>query len=706
MLLTLFLALSCSDRNGGDRDRGPGYDGPGSEAWGDVDVTCATAADCLTGETCIENVCQVDTCSSGLTETSAPIGDSLTFFEEMEVAFADTVEWEGQYPVDQYSGDLDYEGSEKATPYPITGMGGGDFDGDGVGGYAVSIEGSRKVTVLDSGETVDVGFVPVALDGGDIDADGVSELVAISADGEVSVCTGSGCDTYSFGDSGIGGLDIAVGDIDGDTFDEIVLLLSYDGYSVLYGMNLDAEMTGQVESYWSDGHDDNLHRITVGDLDGDRVEEVIGLRQDGCWDYCDDSMMSWTAVDGSDGGSLVLQYDEELDGIATAIDVAAADTDFNERADIVILADDGKVTLAREGGSGFYVRSALFDLDVSAAPNFVAMADHDGDSPRAELVGEEACEGSVMPVMVLLIPPYDAEYSAAPAFAGFGDTESTSETWSDTVSLGLHVDVGASVKFMDAFGAEYSTRVSERVTITESLGETTGVGARYFLEGDPETYGNQYGGVVLAWGCFDAYKYEIDDPSKLMGDDGESFVLTVPNGGGMSIWSTPRYNAMAEAVGLPTIEIPYTVGDIDSYPTTPEDLNGDPIPDDKMVFPSPKSYIASDVGKVMWWSWVQEDQTNTTNLDRSLGVSAGVSAFGVKVGGGVEFGWGSGYSLRVGKNAGFFGGVHPVPDNPDTPEDEYAQHVYELTPVVYMHDYLTADGEEAAHYVMTYTAQR
>ena len=418
-------------------------------------------------------------------------------------------------------------------------------------------------------------------------------------------------------------------------------------------------------------------------------------------------MMTWQAVESGDEGSFVEQYNAELDGIATAIDIAAADADFDEKADIVILGEGGQATLAREGGtSGIYVRSAMFSLGVSVDPDFVAMADHDGNSPRASLVAEQECQGSVMPVMVLLIPPYDAAYSAGPAFAGFGDTESTSETWSDTVSLGLNVDIGAGASFMDLFGANYSTKVTERVTVIESFGETTGVGARYFLEGDPQTYGNQYGGVVLAWGCFDAYKYEIEDPSRLVGDDGESFVVTVPNGGGMSIWSTPRYNAMAELVGLPVIEIPYTVGDVESYPTTPEDLNGDPIPDEKMVFPELKTYTVSDIGKVMWWSWAQEEVTNSTNLDHGLGVSAGVEAFGVKIGTGVDYGWGEGYSLRVGKNAGFFGGVHPIPDDPNTPEDEYTQHVYEMSPVVYLHDYITPTGDESAHYVMTYTSKR
>jgi len=704
MLLALVLTLGCTNRNGGDRNRGDRYDGPGSEAWGSVDISCNTKDDCLSGETCLDNVCQPDTCNDNLSETSAPIGDNLTFFEELEVAFADTQKWEGSYPVDLYSGDLDYEASVKASGYPLSGLGGGDFDGNGVGGYAASLEGSRKVVVLDTGETVDVGFVPVAIAGGDVDADGVSELVAISEDADVSVCTGSSCDVYSFNNSAIGGLDVAVGDIDGDTFGEVVLLLSYDGYSVLYGMNLDADLTGQNDAFWSDGDPDNLHKITVGDLDGDGAEEVIGLLQDSCYDFCDDSLISWYAVAGNEEGSFVKDIEESV-GHAEVIDIAAGDADFNRMADIVLLSEDAKAATARQAGNSWSV-STNWSLGVSAGPDFVAMADHDGDSPKAALVAEQECQGNVMPVMVMLIPPYDAEHSAAPAFVGFGDTESTSETWSDTVSLGLNVDVGASAKFMDAFGAEYSTRVSERVTVTETLGQTTGVGSRYFLEGDPETYGYEYGGVVLAWGCFDAYKYEIDDPSRLMGDDGEEFVLTVPNGGGISIWSTPRYNAMAEAVGMPTVTIPYRVGDVESYPSTPEDLDGNPIPDDKMVFPELVTYTASDVGKVMWWSWVQEDVTNAANLDHSLGVSAGVSAFGVKVGGGVEYGWGQGYSLRVGKNAGFFGGIHPVPDDPNTPEDEYTQHVYEMSPVVYMHDYLTPEGEEAAHYVMTYTANR
>ena len=52
-------------------------------------------------------------------------------------------------------------------------------------------------------------------------------------------------------------------------------------------------------------------------------------------------------------------------------------------------------------------------LSTTAAPTRIATADHDGDSPRTRLIdGPEACHGAAIPTNLLLMPPYEAEYSA------------------------------------------------------------------------------------------------------------------------------------------------------------------------------------------------------------------------------------------------------------------------------------------------------
>ena len=173
--------------------------------------------------------------------------------------------------------------------------------------------------------------------------------------------------------------------------------------------------------------------------------------------------------------------------------------------------------------------------------------------------GPIQCDGNVVPLMVLIPPPYDKERSSRPSGAAYGDHESTSESFSDTVSLGMNVDVGVGADFMDLFGAKVSQSLSLRVDNTYRERNTRSVGGRYSVKGQPDVYGPHHGAVTLAWGCFNAYVYEVEDPSGVLGTgaDGEQFVMTVPVDGSVSLWSTTRYNAMAEAVGnLPVIDWP------------------------------------------------------------------------------------------------------------------------------------------------------
>jgi len=234
------------------------------------------------------------------------------------------------------------------------------------------------------------------------------------------------------------------------------------------------------------------------------------------------------------------------------------------------------------------------------------------------------------------------------------------------------------------------------------------IGTGYTLIADPGLYGPHYGGVVLSWGCYDGYEYTVDDPSNHLGGvDGEDVVFAVPTGGGSSIWSTPRYNALAAiSPDLPEVNIPYRVGKVDSYPSTPEKLDGTRLKNKDMLFTEPPTVVASDVSRVSWTTRVSESQTNQINEDLDVSTNAGVTVGGVSVGVGVSAGFGSGYSIRVGQEARFSGTLPPLPDNPSTPEDEYSAHSYGLKPYVYVQDYKTGDGAEASYYVQTYTVEQ
>jgi len=690
----------------------PDYDGPGSEAWGSEDITCQSAEDCLNGEVCLDGICQVDRCSTGLDPSNSPIGESLTFFQEAEVAVADTSSYEGSYWVDGYGpsfASLGYDWSWEIGTDQIKDLAGGNLAGTRPELYAV-ISPSRKGVAVLNGEDVtwhNLDFYPEAIAAGDIDGDGRDELVIIENGPDMAVCDVNpfGCDYWAFGDDAIDQVDVAVGDVDGDTVEEIMVLLDYDGYRYLHGTNADAEYSGQIGS-WLSYVDGDRMRIAAADLDGDYIAEVISLHEAGWWGWFDDcSMAAYSVADDGKKGEFVQLFESELAGFDDATDVAAQDTDGDDNAEVMVVTSSGYVAGYEGTGAGFSQNFATA-LDVSMAPNRITMADHDGDAPRTKKVeGPLPCQGAVIPINILIMPPYHADHAAGfPSSVMYGDVNSTSESFSDTVSLGLHVDVGVGASFFDIFKAEVNEKVSWYTAQTVTQGSSMFVGARYCMRAYPETYGSYYAGVVLSWGCFDGYVYEIDDPSNHVGGDGEQFVMVVPTGGSVSLWSSKRYNALAEALGnLPVIDVPYAVGTVDTYPTEPETLEGEPIPDVDNMFPSPGHYTVSDVGETVWWMGVETSETNDITMNVEMGVSANVAVAGVKIGGGGSMGWGEGYSLSTGSQATFAGSIPTLQDNPNTPEDEYALYSYSVTPYVYVQHYETTEGEEAAYYVQTYT---
>jgi hypothetical protein len=60
----------------------------------------------------------------------------------------------------------------------------------------------------------------------------------------------------------------------------------------------------------------------------------------------------------------------------------------------------------------------------------------------------------------------------------------------------------------------------------------------------------------------------------------------------------------------------------------------------------------------------------------------------------------SGYSLMIGKEVLFGGAVPPIPDNPETPEDEHTSHRFSFAPHVHKEYYTDASGNDAVYYVL------
>ena len=273
----------------------------------------------------------------------------------------------------------------------------------------------------------------------------------------------------------------------------------------------------------------------------------------------------------------------------------------------------------------------------------------------------------------------------------------------------LRVDIGVKASFLEIYAAQMNESVRWRATLADRVAKEVNVGARLALSAKPEMYGSNYAGIAVSWGCFDAYTYEVDDPHGLMDEqaDKQLLVMTVPTGGCVTLMSSSRYNAMAKALGtMPEIEVPYAVGQLNTYPTWREKLTGQPIDDDELLFADPGVYHVSPVGDVAWWLSIEDVEANTEITEVAMGAAAGITVNGVQVGMGTEIGWGKSYTLAVGSRTLFYGKLPPMPDDPLTPEDEYSQNAYAVEPLVYLERFRNQHGESASYFVHTYAVHR
>ena len=692
-----------SDFGLGDEPRDP--DGPGTPAWGEDSVTCESDEDCHTGEVCEDSVCQMQRCGGGPYESAPPLGERRYFFRDREVAVADASAYQGGYWVDGYEGDaMTYPsggGSWTMGAARITDVAGGNFLGEPPEVVAAAVDGSATV-VVGSGErqaTVDVGFVPRAVAAGDVDRDHVEELIALGAGKEVAIChvRDEECDRYDFAD-GVTGIDVTAGDIDGDGFDEPIFALEVDGRRHLLAWNLDSELTGQTESIAS-AVSAEITAIAAGDLDADRKAEVVALEDGGWAGWASDVLHVYSLAAG---GVAHLGNTETDSG---SIDLTVTDTDDNRVDEAVVLRDDRKVDVLYPVAPGQLGSGHTATLSASGDPTRITTIDLDGDSPTGVLVeGPELVPGEVVPTMVLYMPPYYRRRSGGVPWVWVGDSTSSGQGVSDTVSLSVGVTLGYEGGFPSVFEAELSATLGRELTVTSSTETTIGVGDQFNLEADPELYGEEYAAVVLSCGCFHSYTYELDDPKDQSGGDGLRYVVLVPVGGQTTLWHSKRYNAMVDALGgtLPRVIVPHKVGDAMSYPTRAQTPEGEPLAADDLVFAQPDTERVSDVGDIGWNLNRQEEETNEIATETTLDVESAVSVGGFTLGGNAGGGVGQGYSVTVGSYAEFLGGVPPIPDDPATPEDEYETYAYSFTPLVYRRHYEDASGKDAAYYVLDY----
>jgi hypothetical protein len=698
-LITIFSLALLAGCTADDDDRFDPDKTPGSNPWNhDDNVTCQTQEDCGDGEMCEDGICRMARCAEPF-ESKPPLGLNRFFGVDGEVAIISDDTW-----VDAFEGN----GGSYINSWDLAGGGkvidvaGGNLTGSRPHAVAVAIEFSDKLTVNGSGgiKSLNVGMWPKAIATGDTDGDSIDELAVLAEDGSIKLCDIPENKCFGAKIDGITGKDVTVADIDGDGFAEPIFMIDNGGTTQLIVWNVDAEITGQEESYgWSLNFP--ARAMAGGDVDGDGVAEIAMLEDGGWWGWVDDKVRVFSPKDEK------ITYTRNIDG--HTMDLAVGDRDADERAELAILREGMKFELLRVNNDNAMVSIGTYPINVGQKATRISMVDWDGDTPSGKLTqGPELIAGKAVPVGALMFPPYPHKMAVGALSANItlGDTESTEESLRDTLSLsvGMGLSFGAEAGI---FKAKVGAFIHQTTSYTHISSTRMTIGARYWILAAPELHGTSYAPVITSCGCYHRYQYVTEDPAGLMGGSGKTVDIYVPVGGQTQLWSSKRYNAMAEAVGdLPIIEIPIRVGDVTSYPDKVQALNGEPIAQEDMLFPETPDYQISDVGFVNYWLVVGETETNEVAEQTKLGWQ---TSFGI---GGVEFDYEesaaleTGYSISVGTETIFAGGVPPVPDDPETPEDEYEVHRYAFKPFVYKQHYTDAYGEDAAFYVMHFAVSR
>ncbi|HEY4176743.1 MAG TPA: VCBS repeat-containing protein [Kofleriaceae bacterium] len=677
--------------------------GPGSPTWDDTNLSCTSSSQCSPGETCDadEHICRPRQCEDGPYESSVPLGASKIFFREQELAIVDGTANQGSYWVDGY---------DAATAVSYTTGGGGSYNMSTTAltdvaaihastgnGMIASKASSTKVTMY--GRTIakhdiDVGIVPVAIAGGDVDGDNEDDIVALAANGNIRICKQNGnCRGYSFSGTGIVGVDVATADTNGDGKDEVIFLLRNGDTT-----NVSVWQPDVAGGYIAAAFNTRFKSVTAGDIDHDGKAEVALLEDRGWFGFASDRVHFYRIGAGFTG---ILAADTT----GAAVDLAAGDIDGGDRGDAVVVLGSNKTVDVLRWTNNTIAKAFSGDVSTTAAPKRIALSDLDDDSASAHLVsGPELIPGRLVPTMVVTFPPFRSELSdSGKAGVSVGNRTDESQSETDTVSLNAGVEVGVDADFAGIFKAKLSTKLSAEVSQSQTLSKYNSVGTRFSLRPQTDLYGNEYAAVVVSCTCVHSYVYELTDPANRAGGTGKQFTMLLPVGGQSTVLSTSRYNALAEHLGLQKITTNTRIGDIDSYAKSPTKLDGTPVQADEQVFKTRPTLRASDVSTVGFSLSVGSSETNTQAMHTSVSVSGSVSAVGLSFGASVGAGWGTSYGITIGSSADFSGEIPPLPDKPSTPEDEYATYGYSFSPYVYRQPYTDpVSGEATGYYVLDY----
>ena len=229
---------------------------PGDSAWGRGDYSCNEIADCICAEDdecgrsekCIDGICQEDRCGLGPFSSDAPLGLEHYFIRDRELLSAGSDGIREELLTSKSLGDSKLVINQK----DVLDVSGGNILGKRPE-QKVFIKAEDNAVYFGNDEEkigqIDLGFQPVAIATGDVDQDGLDEILALAKDARFAICHGDTgeCEEHSHR-SGSVGIDLAAGDIDGDNYDEVVILLRAAGEYQIHAFNHDAKQPVQDSS--------------------------------------------------------------------------------------------------------------------------------------------------------------------------------------------------------------------------------------------------------------------------------------------------------------------------------------------------------------------------------------------------------------------------------------------------------------------------
>ena len=93
---------------------------------------------------------------------------------------------------------------------------------------------------------------------------------------------------------------------------------------------------------------------------------------------------------------------------------------------------------------------------------------------------------------------------------------------------------------------------------------------------------------------------------------------------------------------------------------------------------------------------------NTNATSTNYSATLGVSALGLSVNANAAIDMGVADTIPISHGTVFAGGVPPILNNPNTPEDEFGKNSFSFTPFVYRAHYSDPSGNDAGFYVLSY----